>query len=77
MTVAVEEQHEPQNIPRAPWRVDTTEAGHFVIKDATGFALAYVYARSDPALQDRLLAEVLVIAKAIAELCINRRISVA
>jgi hypothetical protein len=23
----------------APWRVDTTAAGHFVIKDATGFAV--------------------------------------
>jgi hypothetical protein len=59
----------PKSFP-APWRVETTEGGQFVIKDATGFALAYVYARSDLALQDRFLtpAEALVIAKAIAKL---------
>jgi hypothetical protein len=51
-------------------RVDTTEAGHFVIKDANGFALAYVYARSDPALRDQYLSpvEALVIAEAIVKL---------
>ena len=59
----------PRSFP-APWRVDTTEAGHFVVKDANGFALAYVYARSDPTLRDQFLtpAEALVIANAIAML---------
>jgi hypothetical protein len=34
-TVAVESTHEPSHIP-APWRVEPTEGGHFVVKDATG-----------------------------------------
>ena len=53
-----------------PWRVEPNEAGNFVIKDANGFTLAYVYARSDPALHDQYLtpAEALVIAEAIAKL---------
>jgi hypothetical protein len=53
-----------------PWRVEPNEGGNFVIRDANGFALAYVYARSDPALQDRFLtpAEAFAIADAIAKL---------
>jgi hypothetical protein len=49
------------------------EAGNFVIKDANGFTLAYVYARSDPALHDQYLtpAEALVIAEAIAGLYLS------
>ena len=31
--------------------VDVTEAGHFVVKDATGFSICYVYARQDEALR--------------------------
>jgi hypothetical protein len=34
-----------------PWRVDVTEGGHFVVKDATGFSVCYVYARKDDALR--------------------------
>jgi hypothetical protein len=58
-----------RNFP-GPWRAEPNEGGNFVIKDANGFALAYVYARSDPALQDRFLtpAEALAIADAIAKL---------
>jgi hypothetical protein len=26
------------------WRVEHTEGGHFVVKDATGFSVCYVYA---------------------------------
>jgi hypothetical protein len=63
----------PQRTFPAPRRVEQTEGGQFVIKDANGFALAYVYARADPALQDRFLtpAETIVIAKAIAQLSRN------
>jgi hypothetical protein len=58
-----------RNFP-GPWRAEPNEGGNFVIKDANGFAVAYVYARSDPALQDRFLtpAEASVIAHAIAKL---------
>jgi hypothetical protein len=58
----------PQRTFPAPWRVEQTEGGQFVIKDANGFALAYVYARSDPALHDRFLtpAEAMTIAHTIA-----------
>jgi hypothetical protein len=34
-TVAVENTHEPAHIP-APWQVEPTLGGHFVLKDATG-----------------------------------------
>ena len=34
-----------------PWRVDVTEGGHFLVKDATGFSICYVYARNDEALR--------------------------
>jgi hypothetical protein len=53
-----------------PWQAEPNEGGNFVIKDANGFALAYVYARSDPALRDRFLtpAEASMIAHAIAKL---------
>ena len=39
----------------APWRVDVTEGGHFVIKDATGFSVCYVYARTDSALRNQYM----------------------
>jgi hypothetical protein len=54
----------------APWRVDTTSGGHFVVKDATGLALAYIYARTEPALRSEYPtpAEALQIAEAIARL---------
>ena len=34
-----------------PWRVDVTEGGHFVVKDANGFPICYVYARKAEALR--------------------------
>jgi hypothetical protein len=37
-----------------PWRVVVTEGGHFVVKDAAGFSICYVYARKDEALQQQL-----------------------
>jgi hypothetical protein len=51
-----------------PWRVEASEGGHFIVKDANGFDLAYVYARNDEALRDKYLtpAEALVIAETIA-----------
>jgi hypothetical protein len=53
-----------------PWRVDNTEGGHFVVKDATGFSICYVYARKDEALRSSYMsyAEAVVIAEAIARL---------
>lgn len=53
-----------------PWRVEATEGGQFVVKDANGFGLAYVYARRDAALRDKYLtpAEALTIAETIAKL---------
>jgi hypothetical protein len=53
-----------------PWRVDVTEGGHFVVKDATGFSICYVYARKDEALRGSYMthAEAVVIAGAIANL---------
>jgi hypothetical protein len=52
----------------APWRVELTEGGHFVVKDATGFSVCYVYARKDEALRSDYMthAEAVVIAEAIA-----------
>lgn len=69
LTIVVEIEHVATYIP-GPWRAEPNEAGNFVIKDASGFALAYVCARSDPALRDQFLtpAEALVIAEAIAKL---------
>ena len=54
----------------APWRVERTEGGHFVVKDATGFSICYVYARKDEALRSSYMthAEAAVIAEAIARL---------
>lgn len=54
----------------APWRVETTSAGHFIVKDANGISIAYVYARTDSALRGEYLtpAEALQIAEAIAKL---------
>jgi len=53
-----------------PWRVELTEGGHFVVMDATGFSVCYVYARTDEALRSRYMthAEAVVIAEAIAKL---------
>ena len=53
-----------------PCRVDITEGGHFVVKDATGFSVCYVYARKDEALRSSYMthAEAVVIAEAIARL---------
>jgi hypothetical protein len=53
-----------------PWRVDVTEGGHFVVKNATGFSICYVYAREDGALRSSYMthAEAVVIAEAIAKL---------
>ena len=34
-----------------PWHVEPTEGGHFVVEDATGFSICYVYARKDEALR--------------------------
>jgi hypothetical protein len=54
----------------APWRVEPTEGGHFVVKDATGFSVCYVYARKDEGLRSSYMthAEAVVIAEAIAKL---------
>src|SRR5688500_517541 len=59
----------PRTFP-GPWRVEATEGGQFVIRDANNFALAYVYARSDSALHDKYPtpAEALTIAEAITRL---------
>jgi hypothetical protein len=47
-----------------PWRVEVTEGGHFVVKDATGFSVCYIYARNDEALRNSYMthAEAVVIA---------------
>jgi hypothetical protein len=54
----------------APWRVEPTVGGHFVIKDATGFSVCYVYARRDEALRSSYMtpAEAFTIAERIAKL---------
>jgi Ankyrin repeats (3 copies) len=54
----------------APWRVEPTEGGHFVVKDATGFSVCYVYARNESAVRNQYMtpAEALVITQQIAEL---------
>jgi hypothetical protein len=69
ITITVESQYERTHFSR-PWRVETTESGHFVVKDATGFSICYVYARKDDALRSSYMthAEALVIAEAIARL---------
>jgi hypothetical protein len=52
-----------------PWRVEPTEGGHFVVKDATGYPICY-NARKDVALRSSYMtrAEAVVIAEAIARL---------
>jgi hypothetical protein len=54
----------------APWRVELTEGGHFVVKDATGFSICYVYARKDEALRSSYMthSEAVVIGEAITRL---------
>ena len=53
-----------------PWHVEPTEGGHFVVKDAIGFSVCYVYARNESALRNQYMthAEAVVIAEAIAKL---------
>jgi hypothetical protein len=53
-----------------PWRVEPTEGGHFVVKDATGFSVCYAYARKDEALRSSYMmhAEAVMIAEQIARL---------
>lgn len=57
-----------RNFP-GPWQVEATEGSHFVVKDATGFPVCYVYARTDSALRNQYMtpAEALVIAEQIAK----------
>ena len=57
-----------------PGELMQTDGGHFIVKDANDFALAYVFARSDSALHDKYLtpAEALVIAEAIVKLPLMR-----
>jgi hypothetical protein len=59
----------PRTFPEL-WRVDVTEGGHFIVKDATGFSICYVCARKDEALRGSYMspAEAVVIAEAIARL---------
>ena len=41
-----------------PWRVEETEGGALVVRDANGFRLAYVYGRGEPGMQiDHLTPE--------------------
>jgi hypothetical protein len=53
-----------------PWRVEVTASRHFVVKDATGFAICYIYPREDEALRGVYMtpAEAVAIAEAIAKL---------
>jgi len=53
-----------------PWRVEVTSSKHFVVKDATGFAICYIYPREDEALRNVYMtpAEAVAIAQAIAKL---------
>ena len=44
-----------------PWRVEPTEGGHFVVKDATGFSICFTQ-------QLHAHTEAVVIAEAIAKL---------
>ena len=39
------------------WHVEKTEGGHFVGKDANGFALAYVYTREGAGMNDKYMTE--------------------
>ena len=59
----------PRRFP-GPWQAEPNEGGNYVIKDANGFTVAYIYARTQEALRDRYLspAEALMIATAIAKL---------
>ena len=54
----------------APWRVEETTGGHYVVRDVNGFRLAYVYGHDEQAMQrDHLTsAEARKIAEAIAPL---------
>jgi uncharacterized protein DUF2188/peptidase YpeB-like protein len=54
----------------APWRVDETEAGRFVVRDANGRALAHVYAENENSMrgEDLTPTEAVTLAEAIAKL---------
>ena len=58
----------PRRFP-GPWRVEASE-GAFIIKDASGFAVAYLYWRPQPVLHDQYMtmAEAAAVAEAIAKL---------
>jgi hypothetical protein len=51
-----------------PWTGERNVRGHFVVKDAIGFSISYVYAHNDEALRSSYMthAEAMVIAEAIA-----------
>lgn len=53
-----------------PWRVERTVGNNFVIKDANGFSLAYIYQREGPGMYDTYLTyeEAFVMASTIAKL---------
>jgi NAD/NADP transhydrogenase alpha subunit len=52
-----------------PWQVEASD-GAFIIRDANGFAVTYVYWKLQPALHDRYMtrAEAAMIAEAVAKL---------
>jgi hypothetical protein len=58
----------PRTFP-GPWRVEASE-GAFVVTDAKGFAVAYLYWKPQPALNDRFMTriEALLIAEQMAKL---------
>ena len=53
-----------------PWRVERTVGNHFVIKDANGFSLAYIYQREGPGMYNTYFTdeEAFVMANTIARL---------
>jgi hypothetical protein len=53
-----------------PWKVERTAGNHFVVKDATGFSLAYIYQREGPSMYDTYFTdeEAFVMANTIAKL---------
>jgi hypothetical protein len=58
----------PRKFP-GPWQVEATD-GAFIVRDANGFRVAYLYWKPQPALHDRYMtqAEAAMIAEAIAKL---------
>ncbi len=53
-----------------PWQVERTAGNHFVVKDANGFSLAYIYQREGPGMYDTYFTdeEAFVMANTIAKL---------